>query len=75
MCVVIVVTDSHAHVALYVVGHGDRDSQTKNRMGNAESVNVAVAAEDFTRHASGDQASYQKYRIGNMREAEKPSAQ
>src|SRR5215471_6742909 len=72
---IVVVTNSHAHVPLDVVRHSDRDRQTEDGMRHSEGVDVAIPAEDLAGYTSGDQARDQEYRIGNMRQAEESGAQ
>ena len=75
MDVVVVIADANTHVPVYIVRHGDGDRETKDCVGHAESIDVAVTAEDFAGNASGDQANNEQYRIGNMREAEESRTQ
>ena len=75
MDVVVVVADAHAHVPVYVVRYSDCDRETKDCVRHAESIDVAITAEDFAGNASGDQANNEQYRIGNMREAEESRTQ
>ena len=72
---VVVIADSNTHVPLYIVGNGNRDCETEDRVRYAERVDVSIASEDFAGTPSCHETHSDEYRIGNVDKTEEPGAQ
>ena len=66
MRVVVEVADAYAHMPLDVVGDGDRDRKSEDRVRHAEAVDVALTAKDLAGSPSSEEADAHQYRIGNV---------